>query len=312
VNADFREQVTPLVITYDEAANIERTLAALRWARRIVVVDSGSTDGTLETLARHPQVDVHHRRFDDFASQCNFGLTLVRTPWVLSLDADYVLTDGLQRELATLRGDDAMAGFAARFVYCVHGRPLSGTLYPPRVVLHRVAGAAYENTGHSHRVRVDGRVGRLHAPILHDDRKSLARWLDSQRRYARREAEYLLAAAAAGDPLKRTDRLRLNGWLAPLAALPYTLFAKRCLLDGWPGWLYALQRLHAEVLLAMELADRRAAARLDVAPATPRSARPSPAPRASAAPTTARTGRPARRARRDSPIRRSRHRPSRE
>jgi len=82
------ENITPLIITFNEAPNIRRTLDRLVWARRIVVIDSGSTDGTLDILRSYPQVVTIHRPFDNFAGQCNFGLEQVQTPWVLSLDAE--------------------------------------------------------------------------------------------------------------------------------------------------------------------------------------------------------------------------------
>src|SRR5215471_12690479 len=102
---------------------------SLTWARRIVVVDSGSVDGTIEILKRYPQVDRFDRPFDSFAEQCNFGLAQVQTEWVLSLDADYELSDDLVRELAELKPQTA-AGFCASFVYRINGRSLRGTIYP--------------------------------------------------------------------------------------------------------------------------------------------------------------------------------------
>ena|SRR5436190_2303270 len=253
--ADFAAQITPLLITYNETANIERVLAKLDWADRIVVIDSGSTDGTLDLLAANPRVSVIHRAFDDFATQCQFGLTQIDTEWALSMDADYVLTDAIIAEIAALTPDDCVAGYEAGFRYCVWGRPLRGTLYPPRTVLYRVAKARYRNEGHGHRVGIDGDVKPLTAPILHDDRKPLSRWLGSQQKYAAVEAEHLLSATAAD--LRGRDRLRLKAWPAPFVVFAYTLFAKGCLFDGWPGWFYALQRLLAEVMLALELIDRR-------------------------------------------------------
>jgi glycosyltransferase involved in cell wall biosynthesis len=247
--------VTPLIITFNEEPNIARVLDKLTWAQRIVVVDSGSTDETLRILTRYPQADIVRRPFDTFANQCNFGLTQVQTPWVLSLDADYVLSDELVEELRQLDLSGDVAGYSARFIYMVHGKALRGTLYPARTILYKTAAARYHDEGHGHRVDVRGAVARLNSPIYHDDRKPLSRWLASQRTYAQREADFLLAASPSD--LRPQDRLRLMLWPAPFAALLYALFAKGCILDGWRGWHYALQRLLAECMLSLELLDRR-------------------------------------------------------
>ena len=249
------ENVTPLVITWNEEANLKRTLAALNWARRIVLVDSGSTDRTLAIAAENPRVSVIHRSFDDFASQCQFGLSQIETEWVLSLDADYELSPSLVAELARLRDDGVTAGYRARFVYRIHGHELRGSLYPPRTVLYRKRLAHYHTEGHGHRVVIKGPICDLENVIYHDDRKPLARWFRSQTNYAALEAEHLLSADSRA--LSRADRIRLMAWPAPLLVFVYVLFAKRCLFDGWAGWFYALQRLLAEVLLALELIDRR-------------------------------------------------------
>ncbi len=249
------DRTTPLLLTFDEAPNIERVLAPLAWANRIVVVDSGSTDGTLQLLAANQRVEVYHRPFVDFAAQCNFGLSLIDSEWVLSLDADYVLSANLVDELHSLEDDGSLAGYRARFIYEVYGRPLRASLYPPRTVLYRRTRARYRNEGHGHRVKIDGPVGELRGTISHDDRKPLTRWMSSQTRYAQREADHLLAAPAA--ELGLIDRMRRLAWPAPLLALPYTLFVKRCILDGTAGWYYALQRLLAEIAIALSIIDRR-------------------------------------------------------
>ena len=253
----FVEQVGILILTYNEVPNIERTLSKLGWAQRILIIDSGSTDETIEIANRHPQAEVIHRPFDDFARQCNFGLSRIGTDWVLSLDADYELSDALVAELKVLTPPGDVGGYQARFIYRIHGRPLRGTLYPPRIVLYRRAGANYRNEGHGHRVTIGARVLPLTGRIYHDDRKSLGRWFASQQRYAKIEAEHLLSADSV--ELSRIDRLRLLAGPAPFAALVYTLIVKRSLLDGWAGWFYALQRMLAEIMIALEITNRRLA-----------------------------------------------------
>ena len=253
------DKVTPLLITFNEAPNIVRVLEKLRWAQRIVVIDSGSTDGTCELLQQFPRVVLVHRPFDSFADQCNFGLQQIRTDWVLSLDADYELSDELLAELSKLQESETVAGYRASFVYRIHGRPLRGTLYPPRTVLYRGRGARYVNDGHGHRVSVPGTIQTLNGVIYHDDRKPLARWLQSQQRYAQVEAEHLLATPK--QKLSRTDRIRRAGWPAPVLVLFYVLIVKGCAIDGWPGWFYALQRMLAETMIALEVLDRRVFAR---------------------------------------------------
>src|SRR5207248_10445891 len=95
--------VTVLVLTYNEKENIGRSIAALSWAESILIIDSGSADGTLELArASHSNVNVLQRQFDSFAGQCNFGLSQITTEWVLSLDADYVLSPQLCAEITSL------------------------------------------------------------------------------------------------------------------------------------------------------------------------------------------------------------------
>jgi glycosyltransferase involved in cell wall biosynthesis len=243
-----------MILTFNEGANIARTLEAVKWAPQILVVDSGSNDGTLAIVGRYPQARVVTRQFDSFAEQCNFGLSEIHTAWVLSIDADYELTAAITREIRSLPLE-AEVVYSAEFIYRVFGRPLRAALYPARTVLYNAQRARYRNEGHGHRVVVDGEVRRLRGRIYHDDRKPLSRWFESQQSYARREADYLLSTSRC--ELNRRDRIRLMGWSAPLLVFFYALLWKGCIWDGWPGWLYVLQRCFAEIIIAIEIVDRR-------------------------------------------------------
>lgn len=247
------ETITPLILTYNESANLERTLQQLTWAETIVVIDSYSTDETLDILNRYSQVQVFQNPFQSFADQCNYGLSKIESDWVLSLDADYVLSNELIEEMKSLPLDNSINGYSVQFKYCVFGYPLRGTLYPPRHILHRKTGVTYLQDGHAHRVSIEGETASLTGYVYHDDRKPLGRWLQSQSRYMVLEAKKLLETPK--NELSLSDRIRRHKLLAPLIILIYCLIIHRGILDGWAGWYYAFQRVLAEILLSIHLIE---------------------------------------------------------
>lgn len=247
------EKITPLILTFNESPNIDRTLQHLTWAKRIIVVDSYSTDTTLEILQSYPQVQIFQRQFDTHANQWNYGLDKVKTEWVLSLDADYIVTDELIAEIDALPKDSLVDGYFAPFKYCVFGKPLRGTLLPPREVLFRKEKAIYCDDGHTQKLHVNGKSAKLSSYIHHDDRKPLSRWLWAQDRYMIIETQKLLKTPDR--ELSFGDRIRRQRILAPFIILFYCLILNKAILDGWAGWYYALQRMLAEILLSIRLIE---------------------------------------------------------
>lgn len=249
------KDIVGLVLTFNEAPNIERTLSQLSWLREVVVVDSLSTDGTPERAAAFPNVRVITRAFTTHADQWNFGLSHSGgAEWVLALDADYLLSDALVDEIRNLDPAAGVQGFSASFDYCIDGRPLRGAAYPPVTVLYRRAHARYEQDGHTQRVRVDGAVVALRARICHDDRKSLSHWLAAQAKYMELEAIKLTTAG----PLGLADRLRRWIVIVPPAMFLYCYLGRGGILDGRAGLFYALQRATSEAILSMFLMRRYA------------------------------------------------------
>jgi glycosyltransferase involved in cell wall biosynthesis len=248
-------EITPLVLTYDEEPNIVRTLNQLKWASRIVVLDSFSRDATVARASAIPGVEVVQRKFDQHSSQWNFGVAQCRTEWILALDADHVLSDELVREIEALGSPGDISAYFARFRYCVFGKRLRATLYPPRVVLFRKSACVFEQDGHTQALKTTGAVGWLKGEILHDDRKPLSRWLADQERYAGLEAVKLFSTPLR--QLRVQDRLRQMVVPAPFLVFAYSLFVKGLLLDGFPGFCYVLQRTIAEFILSLKLLEHR-------------------------------------------------------
>jgi glycosyltransferase involved in cell wall biosynthesis len=242
------------MLTFNESANVARTLEPLRWAERIIVLDSGSSDNTVELCRQFPNVQVHERRFDRHAEQWNYGVSLVETDWVLALDADYVTDHGLRAELESTVVPPGTSAFSAEFVYCIFGKPLRASLYPPRAVLFRRDMARYVQDGHTQLLQLDGVAGRLRTPIRHDDRKPLRQWLEAQDRYAWLEVEKLTAANA---PLGLRDSMRKWIFITPILMPFYCLIGQGLLFDGWPGVHYSFQRTIAETILSLRLIERQ-------------------------------------------------------
>ncbi len=251
------EQITPLILTFNEEPNLDRTLRALTWAREVVVLDSGSTDRTNDICASYPNVRVVVRKFDSHSRQWNYGLQEcgIRTEWVLALDADYHATPELVEEFRQLQPDDTVSGYRTGFRYCVEGKPLSGTLYPPVVTLYRRARAHYIQDGHTQRAVIQGTVVDARNILLHDDRKALARWLGSQDKYATLEVD-LLAKHPWGK-LSWQDRIRRMIFVAPILVPLYCLTVGKGYKDGWHGLFYAMHRGVAEAILSLKLLEAK-------------------------------------------------------
>jgi glycosyltransferase involved in cell wall biosynthesis len=260
ISQNSPDGLTVMVLTFNEQDNLQRSLSSLDWARRILVVDSFSTDGTLDIVRQFPQAVVVHRAFDNFAGQCNHGLAMIGTPWTLSIDADYVFPANSRAAIEAAMNEGPEA-FTAGFEYWIHGRPVRGSILPPRTVLYRTRLARYQKDGHGHRVRVSGVTGQLPFCIAHDDRKPLARWLEAQVSYARDEAESLDITPRS--QLNRNDRIRR--WILPAPPLVFCLvyLLRGGFLSGWRGLFYALQRFTAELLLSLFLLDRKLRNRSD-------------------------------------------------
>ncbi len=248
-------QITPVILTYNEEANIARVLDALEWAKDIVVVDSYSTDETLSIIKNYPNVALFQRKFDRHTNQWNFAIveTDIKTDWVLALDADYVLTKKFIEEISALESSTVQA-YTATFRYCVFGKPLRGALYPPVTVLYQRENAHYTQDGHTQRINVPGLTSDLNEKILHDDRKPLLSWLRAQDRYMELEADAIHGAAFGA--IGFNDRIRKLVFPAPPLTFFYCLVFKLGILDGWAGFYYATQRTVAELILSLKLIER--------------------------------------------------------
>ncbi|WP_413668444.1 glycosyltransferase family 2 protein [Mucilaginibacter sp. Mucisp86] len=245
--------ITALILTKNEEPNLKRVLDRLTWLERVVILDSYSTDATLDIANSYPNVEIFERKFDCHRDQWNYGLTLLKSKWVLTLDADYVLTPEFIQETKNIIANPQNAAYETTFKFLVFGKRLLGDNTTPRPVLFDIDKCIYYTDGHTQRLKVNGTTGKYKAYILHDDRKPLSRWLGNQDGYAIHESEKLVSEPYSELPL--SGRIRKTKILAPFAVFFYCLFVKGLIFNGWVGWHYTLQRTMVEMLLAIRLVE---------------------------------------------------------
>jgi len=248
------DHITPVLLTHNEEQNIGRTLSRLGWAKDIVVVDSGSIDGTLSILATYPKVRVFNRPFDTHAKQWRYAVegTQITTDWILRLDADYQVSDALVSELAQLDPDAPVSAYRIRFDYAIFSQKLLSSLYPANTILLRKDKFCVRDRGHTEAWDVKGSIATLSGRVLHDDWKPTGQWVIGQTRYMRRELEWLRVGRGG---LVRW--LRLRPPLMPIVAFMYCLFGKGLIVSGRAGIFYALQRMVAESILSLMVLEAR-------------------------------------------------------
>ncbi|GMV28249.1 MAG: beta 1,4 glucosyltransferase [Rhodanobacteraceae bacterium] len=229
-----RPGLSACIITFNEIDRIDDCIASLAFCDEIVVVDSGSADGTAERAAALG-ARVVRRAFDGYRRQKDFAVTQAQHDWVLCLDADERVTPRLRDAIETARN----AGFAAagyRFARATDyfGAFLRhGNAYPDRVLRlfdRRRGGWRGDREIHEH-VSVDGPVTRLSGDLEHRAYRSLADQLRRLERYAQLMAEHEHA---------RGRRARLvNLVVNPLWRFLRGYLLRAGFLDGWRGLIYA-------------------------------------------------------------------------
>lgn len=231
-------RLSVIIITLNEEKNIGRCLESVRWADEIVLVDSCSTDKTLDA-ARPFSPKVFQREFDNFASQKNYALEKANFGWVLSLDADEVVERDLKEEIrARLSSAEAPDGYYIPRRNYFLGKELrrGGIGKDLQLRLFRKDKARFANLVHE-RVALDGKAETLRNPIYHYSFETLDDYFRKFRQYTTLEAVLLK------EENKKVSFLDI--YFKPCLKFIYTYFVRLGILDGFKGFLfYALSSLY--------------------------------------------------------------------
>jgi glycosyltransferase involved in cell wall biosynthesis len=248
--------IAAVVLTKNEVANLERCLGSLRWCAEIVVVDSGSADGTQEKALSLGARVLEHRQEPPFLIdvQRNWALEHggITAAWVLFLDADETIPADLAAELSRVCADPTCAFDAFELTprYLFWGRWLRRTQgYPnwhPRLVRRghaRYTGGVWEHFAPG------TRVGRIALPYDHfANSKGVSDWLARHDRYSSWDAEKIVAYLETGsdEALGSARKVRLRRWAArlwpvrPWVRFAQTYFLRLGFLEGRQAFAFCL------------------------------------------------------------------------
>lgn len=255
----MKTDITAIILTKNEAANLGRCIRSIQdMVERIVVVDSGSTDGTQE-IAWDLGAEVYMHPFVHYAEQFNWALdhTDIKTTWVYRIDADEEVTPELREEiLAECRAhaDDDVHGFLMKHKLYFLGRYLRhGGAYPfIKITIFKPAFGRFESRAMGeHVVLSQGRSIQLRNDCLHHDCKDLTAFVEKHNSYASREVQDVLSQRnvdqaelyrQAEVTKKLRDRFyyKLPSFFRARLYFWFRYYIQLGFLDGTPGKIYAL------------------------------------------------------------------------
>lgn len=226
-------QISATIIALNEERNIARAIESLRCCEEILVVDSGSTDRTCE-VARLHGARVIEAGWLGYAAQKNYAAGLASHDWILSIDADEALSEGLEAEIWRLKksGPQADAYEFARLARYLGRWILHSGWYPDyKVRLYHREKAEWVGEFVHESVRATGSVGRLEGNLLHFTCESLTEHVKTMNAYTTLAAREIAAR-----------RIRIS-WARLLLDPPFTFFrayiVKRGFQDGLEGFIIA-------------------------------------------------------------------------
>jgi glycosyltransferase involved in cell wall biosynthesis len=224
------------IITMNEAANLPRTLASVRFADEVVVLDSGSSDETAE-IAQNAGTRLFEEPWKGFARQKNAAIAHTTGDWVLSLDADEEVSPALAQEIeGLLAGDPGFSAYRIPRLNHFLGRPLKhGGYWPdPKLRLFRRGVARFEDRAVHETMLASCSVGELKGPLIHHCYPTLSDYIEHMNRYSSIGAEMLVRSGRASRSL---PAFLWNAYANPAATFCYNYFLRLGFLDGREGLL---------------------------------------------------------------------------
>jgi glycosyltransferase involved in cell wall biosynthesis len=226
--------ISVVIITFNSEFALEKVLKAVSWANEIIIVDSGSTDKTLE-IAKSFGIEPIYNKFEGFGKQKNYACSLAKNNWVLSIDDDEVITESLKKEIEAIDLiKTEYSGFKLPISLVFLGKILKygGEYKKLHLRFFNKNKGNWNQSGVHEGVELSGKIGQLNQQILHYSYANLHDYFSKFNTYTSLAAESLF------------EKNKKVSWLKVISRFPLTFLKnyliKGSIMDGYHGFIWSL------------------------------------------------------------------------
>lgn len=267
--------ITVIILTKNEATNIEACIQSCSWCDDVHVLDSGSTDGTQE-IAKRLGIPVHFHAFESFGSQRNWAIDNIPSPyqWQFHLDADERFTPEIVDEMLAEIGEDGLgsekSGYyvPSKLIFMKKWLRYSGNYPTYQMRFFHIDRCRFMDYGHGQREETAGEIGTLKHPYLHFNfSKGLFDWFEKHNNYSTKEAKQAVSEKQATfrEVIKSRGierRRALKSWSHRLPGRPALRFLALFIFnsgwrDGLAGFYYCLLISIYELMIVLKIKELR-------------------------------------------------------
>ena len=244
-------KITAVIVTFNEEKNIKRCLDSLKFCSEIIIVDSGSKDKTI-SIAKKYKAKIFFKEFTNFSNIKNYGISKAKNQWILSVDADEVISNELQQKIKEVIEKDLNGYYIKRVNYFL-GKAIkySGWGADFQLRLFKKNNGKFYGAVHE-AVKVSGKVGYINEPILHYSYTDSKSYFEKMNRYTSIQAQ------------KSKPFLFIKLLFSPIFKFLKMFLLKLGFLDGFHGFVLAIYSSFSEFVKISKMIEYKTKINKDI------------------------------------------------
>lgn len=245
--------------TFNEELNIKKCLKKLKWIKKVYILDGNSSDKTLQIAKKFKNTKIVKLKQNiDYTKKLNLLLDLNKNKWVFMLDADYVLTNEIIKEIRKINlkvlEKNKIYGIKIKIYNKIFNTVINENIYPKKTLIFKNKNYQYKKVGHSEKLFINSRTIELKKSINHEnlnDISNFSKWKKNQIKYSINEGYKICNKKILS--LRIQDLIRRFPPLNIFLLILYLIILKKIFFYGKAGLFYLFQRLFYESVLSISI-----------------------------------------------------------